>query len=199
VLKLPTRSIALASVVYLLMVSTGVAAIASLHDRGNAVYAKVKATSASFGPHALKVVTVPKVVVCDKFSAFRNAAHLTNEELITLLRNVGFSGHQLKVAWAVVMKESRGRPLAHNTNRHTGDNSYGLFQVNMIDSLGADRRAKLGLKSNAVLLDPVTNVKAAYHMTKGGKDWSAWTSSNYKALTVAKWVRAYPNPHAAIQ
>jgi hypothetical protein len=184
----------------MLMIAIGSATVVALHNGGNAVYAKVKATSvttASYvGPCVMRALT-PQGAICDKFAQFRNATKLTNAQLITLLHTAGFKGHELKVAWAVVMKESRGHPLSHNKNRSTGDNSYGLFQINMIDNLGAARREKLGLKSNAVLLDPVTNVKAAYHMTNGGKNWSAWTGSTAKALTVAKWVRIFPN-HAMV-
>ena len=56
----------------------------------------------------------------------------TDEELAQLLSAIGFEGKALKVAWAVVKKESSGRPLAFNGNTRTGDSSYGIFQINMI-------------------------------------------------------------------
>lgn len=102
------------------------------------------------------------------------ARKLTQEQLVELLRAVGFKGQALKTAWAVAMRESNGRPVAHNDNVNTGDNSYGIFQVNMIGSLGADRREKFGLAANTDLFDPVTNAKIAFHMSKGGTDWSSW-------------------------
>lgn len=105
---------------------------------------------------------------------YENAHKLTDTELVELLSAVGFKGQDLKEAWAVAKKESNGRPLAHNGNANTGDNSWGMFQINMIGELGEDRRDKFGLESNAELLDPVVNAQIAYHMSDGGQDWSSW-------------------------
>ena len=113
-------------------------------------------------------------VVTDPLVKYKGAKTLDNDQLIELLDAVGFKGKQLKVAWAVTKKESGGRPVAHNGNTGTGDNSYGLFQINMIGSLGADRREKFGLETNNQLFDPVTNAQVAFHMTKGGTDWGSW-------------------------
>jgi hypothetical protein len=101
---------------------------------------------------------------------------LSNAELISVLRSVGFEGYSLKMAWAVVLKESTRRPFAHNDNASTGDNSYGLFQINMRGSMGPDRREKYGLESNEDLFDPMTNATIAYKMSNGGENWSAWTT-----------------------
>lgn len=118
--------------------------------------------------------------------------------LKNLLKEVGFKGDKLKTAWAVAMKESTGRPLAYNGNRSTGDNSYGIFQINMIGSLGEDRREKFGLKSNKELFDPLTNVKIVHYMTRGGEDWSSWDidSSGYNGgvsrSRYLEWLARYP-------
>lgn len=106
----------------------------------------------------------------------RGSIQLTSEELISILREVGFSGDALKMAWAIVMLESNGRPYAHNDNASTGDNSYGIFQINMKGSMGPDRRSKYGLESNKDLFDPITNAKIAFHMSNGGTTWGAWTT-----------------------
>ena len=99
---------------------------------------------------------------------------LTAEELKAVLFSVGFRGNNLKEAWATAMKESNGRPMAHNRNANTGDNSYGLFQINMIGSLGPDRLEKFNLDKNSDLFDPVVSAKIAFFMSNGGQDWSAW-------------------------
>lgn len=99
---------------------------------------------------------------------------LTAEELKAVLYSVGFRGNNLKEAWAVAMKESNGRPMAHNQNSSTGDNSYGLFQINMIGSLGPNRLDKFNLNKNSDLFDPVTSAEIAFFMSNGGQDWSAW-------------------------
>lgn len=113
-------------------------------------------------------------VVTDPLVKYKGAKALNDDQLIELLDAVGFKGKQLKLAWAVTKKESGGRPVAHNDNTDTGDNSYGLFQINMIGDLGAARRDKFGIETNRELFDPVTNAQIAFHMTKGGKDWGSW-------------------------
>lgn len=117
------------------------------------------------------VTTQPVLTGVEKY---RNATSLTDEELVDLLSLVGFKGYSLKLAWAVVMRESHGHPLSHNQTAATGDNSYGLFQINMIGDLGSVRREKFGIQRNAELLDPVTNAEAAYYMTNHGKDFGSW-------------------------
>lgn len=107
---------------------------------------------------------------------------LSKKELKGILASVGFKGEALKIAWAVAMKESTGRPYSHNRNRETGDNSYGLFQINMIDSLGPARRKQFGLSSNEMLFDPVVNAKIAYKMSNKGKNWSAWGGVSERVL-----------------
>jgi len=92
-------------------------------------------------------------------------------KLVDLLRQAGFSGEGLRTAWAVAMRESRGDPNAFNGNQNTGDQSYGLFQINMLGAMGPARRKQFGLKSNDDLLDPLTNAKVAFKLTKGGTDW----------------------------
>ena len=81
---------------------------------------------------------------------------------------------------AVAMGESGLRPDAHNPRYP--DNSYGLLQINMLDEpgyqLGAERRAKYGLRSNEDLKDPLTNAKVALDIrnTQGLGAWSVTRS-----------------------
>ncbi len=124
-----------------------------------------------------------------KLESFENKVSLTDLELKELLSLVGFKGKDLVVAWAVAKKESNGRPLAFNGNHKTGDSSYGMFQINMIDNLGPDRRTKFDLDSNAELFNPVKNAEIAYYMTRGGEDWSSW-----KGITprTKSWMAKFP-------
>lgn len=123
-----------------------------------------------------KEIEAHKVKIKDlelkKFSEQKTA--FTDEELLKLLSLVGFEGKALKIAWAVVKKESNGRPLAFNGNVKTGDNSYGIFQINMIGGLGVARRDKFDLDSNKDLFDPVVNAQIAFYMSDKGSDWSSW-------------------------
>ena len=121
---------------------------------------------------------------------YENMAVLPPKDLVGLLKAVGFKGDHLKEAWAISMKESHGNALDHNGNVSTGDNSYGLFQINMLGSMGPDRRAQYGLAYNAELLNPVKNATIAYHMSNGGKNGSAWKGVH---TSVAQfWLAKYP-------
>lgn len=124
-----------------------------------------------------------------KLEEFKKAKKLTDEDLALLLFLVGFEGSDLKEAWAIAKKESNGRPLAYNGNTKTGDNSYGVFQINMIGKLGPERLEKFNLQNKKELFNPVTNAEIAFHMSRGGEDWSSW-----KGLTSAtkKWLLHFP-------
>lgn len=106
---------------------------------------------------------------------YKNAKSLNESQCKELLSAIGFEGKALKMAWAVAQKESNCRPMAINNNHKTGDNSYGIFQINMIGELGEARLEKFDLASKKDLLDPVTNAKIAFHMSNEGSDWSSWT------------------------
>jgi len=129
---------------------------------------------------------------------YRGATSLSDTQLVDLLKLVGFSGKSLRTAWAVVMKESHGHPLSHNGNASTGDDSYGLFQINMRGSLGSERRAKFGISKDADLLDPVTNAQAAYYMTSGGDNFGSWGlgpnayDGSASEPAVAIWLSKFP-------
>ena len=118
------------------------------------------------------VITVE--VIVDPLDKYREMTKFSPTDLADMLELVGFKGSSLKTAWAVVMRESRGNSNSHNKTSSTGDNSYGLFQINMIGNLGDIRREKFGIKSNAELLDPVTNAQAAFYMTNRGTNFGSW-------------------------
>jgi len=98
----------------------------------------------------------------------------SNAQITKILQKAGFSGNGLKIAQRIVFLESTNRPYALNRS----SNCYGLFQINMTGVMGDDRRTKYGLKRNEDLFNPLTNAKIAYHMSNGGRDWSAWTTFN---------------------
>lgn len=106
------------------------------------------------------------------------------------LRAAGFSGDALRTAWAVMMAESGGNARAHNPNAGTGDNSYGLFQINMLGNLGPDRLKRYKLGRNEDLFDPRTNAQIAYAMSKGGTSWGPW--STYKTGAYKKYLDQFP-------
>jgi len=142
--------------------------------------------------HKVKI----KTLELKKFSQQKGS--FSDEELVKMLSAVGFEGKALKVAWAVVKKESNGRPLAFNGNVKTGDNSYGIFQINMIGGLGVARRDKFDLDSNKDLFDPVVNAQIAYYMSNEGSDWSAWGvgkfpyNGNTEQSNFNLWITKFP-------
>lgn len=129
-----------------------------------------------------------------KFSVKKTT--FSDVELAQLLYAVGFEGKALKTAWAVVKKESNGRPLAFNGNTRTGDSSYGIFQINMLGGLGVTRRDKYDLDSNKDLFDPVVNAEIAYHMSNGGENWTAWKIqapyTNRDEVRFQYWYERFP-------
>ena len=124
---------------------------------------------------------------------FAAAKHLTPRQLYSLLKVSGFKGYNLKVAWAVVMKETHGNPLAHNYNPHTGDNSYGIFQINLYGALKYRVKA-YGLKSAHELTNPVRNAEIAYELSSGGTDWSPWHANRGERdrYLVNYWLKQLP-------
>lgn len=98
------------------------------------------------------------------------------DALKRILRSVGFEGYSLRMAQAIIFLESNRRIYAHNPNANTGDNSYGLFQINMFRGLEAQRLEQYGLPNNEALFNPLVNARVAWDISNGGTDWSAWTT-----------------------
>ena len=124
-------------------------------------------------------------------------------DLLATLQRAGFKGAALKTAWAVAMRESGGDPTAYNPDRTTGDDSHGLFQINMLGPLAADRDAKFrqhvkGYTGIESLKDPDVNARATYYMTNKGTDWKQWDidASGYNGGTHAakyrEWLSKFP-------
>ena len=186
-MQITTRAIAMSTVAYITALTIGVAAVA---------------TTAANATQTKPTPITKAVKVVDPLDKFRGAKTLTNDELIELMSTVGFKGKSLRTAWAVAMKESNGRPVAHNDTVSTGDNSYGIFQINMIGSLGKDRLAlfneKFGVLKHTDLFDPVTNVQIVHYMTRGGTDWSSWGlgPNAYDGTPgehlITKWEKKFP-------
>jgi hypothetical protein len=107
-------------------------------------------------------------------------AKLSREEIRKHAATAGFAGSDLNIAVAVALAESGGRTDAHNAT--PPDDSYGLWQINMLGSLGPDRRQRYGLSANTDLYDPATNARVAkgIHAGSGWKAWTTYTRGTYK-------------------
>lgn len=122
---------------------------------------------------------------------------LTDAQIAGAAKSAGFSGSNLAKAVAVALAESSGNPNAHNAV--PPDNSYGLWQINMLGSMGPARRKQFGLSSNNDLFNPNTNAKAAYAIAGGGKNftpWSTYTSGAYLRY-MSRANKAAGNPDSA--
>lgn len=115
-------------------------------------------------------------------SAMPANSKLTGEQMARLAYNAGFRGDDLATALAVAYAESNWRTGAHNPNASTGDNSFGLFQINMLGALGPDRLQRYGLNRNEDLYDPQTNARVAYSMfsSSGFSPWSTWKRGEHE-------------------
>jgi len=110
-------------------------------------------------------------------------AALSEGQVAELLRRAGVPEDKVPLMVNIAKRESGLNPLAHNPNRATGDNSYGLWQINMIDQpgyqLGQERLrqfADIGVRSYDDLKDPWKNAQAAARILKSS-GINAWTTA----------------------
>ena len=97
-----------------------------------------------------------------------------NETAYDYAVGAGCSPEGARIAAAIAQAESSGNPGAHNPV--PPDDSYGLWQINMLGRLGPARRTQFGLQSNNALYDPATNARAMYAISGGCSNWRPWTT-----------------------
>lgn len=102
----------------------------------------------------------------------------------------GISSEGIITMIAIAKPESDYGKNVHNLNRASGDDSYGIWQINMRDfswrsegPLGPSRRKWFGIESNEEMKDPRKSAAAAYKLIKAkqnaGKDpFSDWSTYN---------------------
>ena len=119
------------------------------------------------------------------------------DPLVRLLHDTGWRGEQLRIAYAVVWRESNGRPDV------IGDGGFGLFQLQK-----SAHMTKPWWDDN-LLMDDVYNAAAAYDLwqnngwrpwglTKSGDldardypNWSAWEIENWIMAPFHKYLNQY--------
>ena len=105
-------------------------------------------------------------------------ATLSALEIYTFARRAGFTRDhdEAVIATAIALAESGGDPIIHNAK--PPDDSFGLWQINMIGELGPERRRQFGITHNEELFDPMTNALAARSVfttsNQGFKPWSTF-------------------------
>ena len=92
---------------------------------------------------------------------------LSIREIYNAARDAGFDSHQAVTWTSIAMAESRGRTTALNSK---GEHSVGLWQINVA---GGVRKNKWG-----DLHDPENNAKAAYEISRQGRDMRPWTTTH---------------------
>ena len=120
------------------------------------------------------------------------AKNVCKHFLVKELKQAGFKGRSLRIAWAIAMRESGGRADAISS---TGD--YGVFQFNKA------AHSDQPWWNTAKLLTRDYNIMVAYDMSQGGKTFYPWdidgqgkwrntwsTSGSYQSYK--KWFHKYP-------
>ena len=102
------------------------------------------------------------------------------KRIAQLARAAGIPEDKIPTMVAIALGESGGKTDAHN--KKAPDNSYGLWQINMIGDLGPARRKEFGISSNEELKDPMTNARAALMVlnSQGLNAWSVYSEGTYK-------------------
>ena len=115
--------------------------------------------------------------------ALTKAQVLTEGQVAELARRAGVPEDKIPLMVNIAKRESGLRPGAHNPNRSTGDNSYGLWQINMINEpgyrLGEERLrqfADIGVTAPEDLKDPWKNTQAMARILKSSGT-GAWTTA----------------------
>jgi hypothetical protein len=119
-----------------------------------------------------------------------------------LIKQAGGTDAEATTLAGIAGAESRFKTSAHNPNAATGDNSYGLWQINMLGAMGPQRRAQYGLKSNEDLYNPATNARVALAMHRaanprkfgGYGDWSTYRSGAYRQYLPSRAAMAAAAP-----
>ncbi len=103
---------------------------------------------------------------------------LTDLDIYRTAIDAGFRPADALNLTAVALAESQGQTTAHNPV--PPDDSYGLWQINMLHS-GAAKRAAFGIGTNAELFDPKVNARAAHVIFgwQGMGAWSTWLGRAY--------------------
>jgi hypothetical protein len=89
------------------------------------------------------------------------------DRVVQILRDAGFKGHKTRMAWAIVMRESKGQNLDESSPWYTG--ALGFWQVQTSAHSGKS------WWSRAAMLNPARQSRIVYlHLSERGRNWSHW-------------------------
>lgn len=97
-------------------------------------------------------------------SSWGGKGRLTPQQIYGYLINAGFDPAHAAAFTAISQRESGGNPAAHNGNAGTGDDSWGLFQINLLHGGWTNFLAQHGIDvaGGQALTDPATAARAAF-------------------------------------
>lgn len=102
------------------------------------------------------------------------------DQIASAAYQAGFRGQALQWMTAIAMRESGGDAGAYNPNVSTGDNSWGLWQINTLGGNGPGiKRILQGLGYSGSFEDlrnPMINAQVAYKLSSGGTNFEPWRS-----------------------
>lgn len=103
-------------------------------------------------------------------------------QLAFIAHKAGMPLDDLAMFLAIARRESQWYEGAWNFNRNTGDRSYGLWQINMIDDLMAERLRIYKLQSADDLYKADINARVAVSLYKVRRwnDWGAYHDGGYR-------------------
>lgn len=96
---------------------------------------------------------------------------LSYEQIENTAQNVGFSPQGAQTIAAIALAESGGNSQAISPRNMNGSIDYGLVQINSI-------HFNEGAISQAQALNPVSALSYALKLSKGGTDFTPWTTFN---------------------
>jgi hypothetical protein len=122
---------------------------------------------------------------------------LTAVAIFELARNAGFPPVVAVTMTAIALRESGGDASLHNGNAASGDDSWGLWQINMLSPQVAALAKANGIVDEKQLLDPATNARIAHALWGGHNNnlniaWYIGHGGSYQAkyeahLPAAQW------------
>lgn len=131
--------------------------------------------------------TVVEQSVSGSTTGAQPAGTMDPQALAKMLYKRGFRGKHLVNMLAIAGRESAWTPTAHNGK--PPDDSYGLFQINMLGKLGPDRLKKFKISKNEELFNPETNVKAAWILSGGkSENLSPWGIKGDALARTENWM-----------
>lgn len=111
-----------------------------------------------------------------------SAAHIPKaREIARMWVDAGGDPKLIPTMVGIAFAESTGDYKAHNPDKKTQDDSYGLYQINLLGPLRG-RIQEFKLKSAEDLFDPMVNTKAALRILKqqGLTAWTTWDKGKHK-------------------